>query len=330
MSWNGVFMAEIQKHECLYNKYSREYRNKDLRNECWQKVGDKFGMCAMDAEKKFRNIRTAYGRWLRKKRSNPTRTSEDCVPFAFENCGWLAMHIVHRDSSLSSETTGTRPTDSGSDDDDSPVTMSNIEFLNFGDYNNVISPSNDNKDFSTENATTHSVETKSTLQQEPKENPIQTSHSNEASAINAHTENQREVAAKQLASYSNDNGSNIQPQATQMMETPNTATPYLIPSMRNFHTEQLPFNNSAIATPAYPRKYDSKRKYSELEDEDELYCRSLVPRLRRLTPQAKAYVRIQLEQLLYHVEYSGATPQIGAPFGFQTQPTSFVNSRPTE
>jgi hypothetical protein len=318
MSWNGVFMAEIQKHECLYNKFSREYRNRELRNECWQKVAEKFEMSPMAAEKKFRNIRTAYGRWLRKRRANPSRNGQDFIPFAFENCEWLGVHIIHRDSTLSNETTCSRAVDSGSEDDDSPVTMSNMEFLHFGDYNDSISPSNDNKDTS-QHETTHAVETKSTVPQERME--IQTRHSNEAVTIDLTTNQGRLLGtgnSKQLISY-NEKSNNTQVECS--------TTQSLIQT-RDFPSEQIP-NNSTILPVC-----QLKRKYSELEDEDDLYCRSLVPRLKRLTPEAKAYVRIQLEQLLYHAEYSGHTLKIGAPFGFhfteKTQPTSFLNGRPIE
>jgi hypothetical protein len=320
MSWNGVFMAEIQKHECLYNKFSREYRNSELRNECWQKVAEKFDMTPMMAEKKFRNIRTAYGRWLRKRRTNPPRNGQDFIPFAFENCEWLGMHIIHRDSTRSNEIpTSTKPVDNGSDDDGSPVTMSNIEFLNFGDYNDSISPShhsNDNKDNS-QSETCHKVETKSTVEH----NEVQTRHSSENVTIDPTNQGQQRASdgerPGQLISYNNDKSNTSQEAGTV---EPSSNLQSLI-STKDFVSDNIPPHNP-------------KRKYNELDDEDELYCRSLVLRLKRLTPQAKAYVRIQLEQLFYHAEYSGEIPNIGAAFGShfpeRTQPTSFLNGRPTE
>ena len=35
----------------------------------WTKIGEKFHLNAAEAEKKYKNIRTAYGRYLKKKKS---------------------------------------------------------------------------------------------------------------------------------------------------------------------------------------------------------------------------------------------------------------------
>ena len=315
MSWNGVFMAEIQNHECLYNKFSREYRNKELRDECWQKVAEKFDMTPMAAEKKFRNIRTAYGRWLRKRRTNPPRNGPDFIPFAFENCEWLAMHIIHRESTLNNETTCTKPAESGSDDDGSPVTMSNIEFLNFGDYNDNFSPSrhlNSNKDDSRSKScqNVEIVEPQEQIEEE-------TRHLDEA-AVAIDLTKQPGPRDKEHSKQSRQHDKGNMTQAAGIIEP--SFSQALIPT-RELSNEQIPDKTRP--------QQNFKRKYTELEDEDELYCRSLVPRLKRLTPQGKAFVRIQLEQLLYHAEYSGMIPNIAPPFGCHenTQTTSFLNGR---
>ena len=47
------FMEEVQKYDCLYNKYSKSYKDKYIKINCWTKIGEKFDMSAADAEKKF-------------------------------------------------------------------------------------------------------------------------------------------------------------------------------------------------------------------------------------------------------------------------------------
>ena len=47
------FMEEMQKYDCLYNKYSKSYKDKYIKINCWTKIGEKFDMSAADAEKKF-------------------------------------------------------------------------------------------------------------------------------------------------------------------------------------------------------------------------------------------------------------------------------------
>ena len=38
---SSLFMEEVQKYECLYNKFSKEYKNKFTRLNCWWKIGAK-------------------------------------------------------------------------------------------------------------------------------------------------------------------------------------------------------------------------------------------------------------------------------------------------
>ena len=66
---------------------------------CWKKIGNLFNICAEESEKRYKNIRTAYGRHLRKRKSVPSRSGRDAVPVvspAFINLGWLESHITQR------------------------------------------------------------------------------------------------------------------------------------------------------------------------------------------------------------------------------------------
>ena len=51
------FMEEMQKYDCLYNKYSKSYKDKYIKINDWKKIGEKFDMSAADAEKKFENVK---------------------------------------------------------------------------------------------------------------------------------------------------------------------------------------------------------------------------------------------------------------------------------
>ena len=63
---NECFMGEVQKYDCLYNRNSRDYKDKYKKLNVWNKVGEKFDMTPPEAEKKFKNVRTAYGWYLEK------------------------------------------------------------------------------------------------------------------------------------------------------------------------------------------------------------------------------------------------------------------------
>lgn len=55
------FMEEVQKYDYLYNKFSKDYRDRFMKLNCWTKIAQKFDLSPFDAEKKFKNLRTAYG-----------------------------------------------------------------------------------------------------------------------------------------------------------------------------------------------------------------------------------------------------------------------------
>ena len=96
---NVVFlMEEVQKYDCIYNKYSKSYKDKYIKMNCWAKIGEKFNISAADAKKKFKNIRTGYGRYLKKLKSIPSGSGRDAVPVPKDVAGldWLQLYISHR------------------------------------------------------------------------------------------------------------------------------------------------------------------------------------------------------------------------------------------
>ena len=72
----------------------------------WKAIGEKFGLEAAEAEKKYKNVRTAYGRYLRKKKYVPSGCGRDAVPSPseFSNLAWLSnpKPVISWDSSSSS------------------------------------------------------------------------------------------------------------------------------------------------------------------------------------------------------------------------------------
>ena len=55
-----VFMEEVQKYVCLHDKYSRDFKDRNMKVNCWEKVASKFDLTAQQAETKFRNVRATY------------------------------------------------------------------------------------------------------------------------------------------------------------------------------------------------------------------------------------------------------------------------------
>ena len=67
----ALFMEDVQKYDCLHNKFSKKHRDKYKKMNCWKAIGEKFDLSPEQAEKKIKSTRTAYGRFLKKKKSVP-------------------------------------------------------------------------------------------------------------------------------------------------------------------------------------------------------------------------------------------------------------------
>jgi len=105
MEFNSpLFMEEVQKFPAIYKKFCKDYKKKFIRMNNWKTIGEKFGLDAAEAEKKYihENVRTAYGRYLREKTSVPSGSGRDAVPppAEFSNLDWLVNHINQRPSTV--------------------------------------------------------------------------------------------------------------------------------------------------------------------------------------------------------------------------------------
>ena len=93
-------MEEIQRYDCLYNNFLKDYKNRRTRENAWETIGQKFGLTTEEAEKKYKNIRTSYTRHLKKVKSVPSGSGRGAFPKTgeFANLQWLDQHISHRKS----------------------------------------------------------------------------------------------------------------------------------------------------------------------------------------------------------------------------------------
>ena len=49
-------MEDVQRYVCLYNKFSSDHKNRQFRENCWTKLGEKFNMTAKQAESNTRTF----------------------------------------------------------------------------------------------------------------------------------------------------------------------------------------------------------------------------------------------------------------------------------
>ena len=66
------------------NKFSKYYKNKYIRLNSWKAIGEKFGFDGPDAERRYKNCRTSYGRYLKKRNSIPLDSGRNAIPTAAE------------------------------------------------------------------------------------------------------------------------------------------------------------------------------------------------------------------------------------------------------
>ena len=59
---NREFMKEVARYECVCHRNSKDFKDKNRKANCWEIIGKKLNLSAVEAEVKLRNIRTAYGR----------------------------------------------------------------------------------------------------------------------------------------------------------------------------------------------------------------------------------------------------------------------------
>ena len=95
-------MDDVRQYPCLYDKYCKDYQDKNLKNNAWAAVAAKYGITSADAEKKYKTIRSSYTRYLKRKRNAPpgSRNADGPTPIAFQNLDWLASHIDHKEIAI--------------------------------------------------------------------------------------------------------------------------------------------------------------------------------------------------------------------------------------
>ena len=73
-------MEEVQKYECLYNKYSKDFKDSDKKSNAWNAVVSQFHDLSQSEAirvNKLKNIRSAYTRFLKRKKSALSGSGRD-------------------------------------------------------------------------------------------------------------------------------------------------------------------------------------------------------------------------------------------------------------
>ena len=90
------FMEEIRSFPVIWDRYATDFKNKHKKVNAFQSVGEKFGMSAEEAEKKYNSIRTMFSRHIKKQPSGSGRQSTNPM---FEGMSWMKPFIKCRKTS---------------------------------------------------------------------------------------------------------------------------------------------------------------------------------------------------------------------------------------
>lgn len=262
-------MEEIQKYECLYNKFSKDYKNRNVRENAWAKIGEKFALTTIEAEKKYKNIRTSYVRYLKKLKHVPSGSGRDAVPKAgeFADLEWLDQHISHRKST-------TNLLNHECDNDE--IESQQGEEMNSSSSSSINTTAGDDD-------TSPDIELDITDSPESSSSIKQTLDS---------TAEDLEIPPKKKSSGSTSS---------------KTKRPWAASNRQKLESSKDV--DLAMIQIAEKLLKESSEKPSENEDDEYMhFARSFAKRLKKLPERAQGYVRIQLEQLMFQAEF-GASPQ---------------------
>ena len=217
-----------------------------------------------EAEKKYKNIRTAYGQYLKKKKSVSSGSGRDAVPpQEFTNLDWLANHINHKASTV---TNMPRRESEDDDEEEERQLQNNSQHVaevddkeSLSEHEDPLTPLHDESPTCSPNAAANENQPKTTKQ---KEKTKKKSTTKRAWASNLKKTKDQDIDLALLKT------------ATSLAER--------------------------VLQPEPPKK----SRIEEEEDEDTLYCRSLATRLRKLPLHTKAYLRLQIEQLMYQAQFA--------------------------
>ena len=92
------FMQEVQKYPVLYNNFDTEFKNNIIKKSAWTAIGVLFGLTDQECESKYKSIRSAYGRFLRRKKSTPSGSGRIFISKEYDFLQWLNIYIDHRDT----------------------------------------------------------------------------------------------------------------------------------------------------------------------------------------------------------------------------------------
>ena len=93
-------METIRKYPAIYNKECQDFRNKLMKENCWQQVAAKLNFNKEDVpsiKTRYQSLRTKFSKYiLGLKAASGSGADDVTIKASFESMRWLLNHITHR------------------------------------------------------------------------------------------------------------------------------------------------------------------------------------------------------------------------------------------
>ncbi|CAB4038117.1 PREDICTED: uncharacterized protein LOC107358483 [Paramuricea clavata] len=95
---DSSFMEIIRDFPTIYDKRKNDFRDKRKKANCWQQIAKLLETTTEEVERRYKNIRTAFSRYLAKQKLKSGSGLSDIpnINPRFENLGWLLIHMSSR------------------------------------------------------------------------------------------------------------------------------------------------------------------------------------------------------------------------------------------
>ena len=87
-----VFMEEIRNYPVIWNRFTSDFKNKYKKRNAYEAVAAVFSLSAEETERKYNNIRTVYGRYIKRQASGSGR-EDDINKDIYDKLEWLKPFI---------------------------------------------------------------------------------------------------------------------------------------------------------------------------------------------------------------------------------------------
>ena len=297
-------MDIIQEYPTIYNRSSRDFKDKTKKQNCWKAVAKRMNEPVDVVKRRYESIRTQFSKYLKKRKGASGAGAADVSNDPkFERLMWLQNFIISRPNSGNFQR--------------KQVTTANRDLAEHDDNDSICSKSDDDEElFEDEPDDSYAVIEGSNEVNRP---DLQFDAADLTSNFNGPVGSSTprpQIAEPEPKDNSYPSGKKAKTETQRQKKVKMTSKKES--RKREIERTDVQLNHALSCLNSSLKKTD-KQDPSGLErmDEDDLYALSLAKRLHKLDSRHKALMRNGIEKLFLDIEFGGS-------YGFNTpQPTTF-------